>query len=112
MFDWAFVTAHGDDHDDLSVGQLFEICAKVHSNLSSLPRDVDKAQHILHKCGKVVNSCVQRIDTAGVVSRNEELDDVATESIRCAPFSNHCTSELCQTCYDNPFACVSFCAHP
>lgn len=86
MSDWTFVTAHGDDHGDLSLGELFETCTRVHSSLSSLPRHVDTAQRILHACERLINSCVHRIDTAGIVSRNEELDDVATESIRYAPF--------------------------
>jgi hypothetical protein len=84
MFDWNLLTAQGEDDDNLSLLTLFEICTTVHSNLSSLPRDGDAAKHILQKCEKVVNSCVQRIDAAGVVSRNEELDDVSTDSIRCA----------------------------
>lgn len=89
MCDWAFVIAHGDDHDDLNLRELFDISAQVHTNLSSLPRDVEASQVILQKCENVINSCVQRIDTAGVVSRNEELDDVATDSIRRA-LLDHC----------------------
>lgn len=117
MGDWAFVTAHGDDHDDLPLLQLFEICAQVHSSLSSLPRDVDAAQHILQKCENVINSCVHRIDTAGVVSRNEELDDVPTDSIRRA-LLHFCNDVLRLDVLSGGHAClpsvpsVTACANP
>jgi hypothetical protein len=81
MFDWDFIEV-GDGADEIALPSLFDICATAHDNLSSLPSDPEDAQTILNKLQELLSACARRIDAAGVISRNEELDDVATDSLR------------------------------
>jgi hypothetical protein len=82
-FRWESEVLNENQLDDKSLHDIFRRCFRVFKHLTDLPKDADEAQAILKTSLNMLGRCDSVIDTTGLFSDNEDIDDIPTSSLRC-----------------------------
>jgi TAP42-like family len=82
-FAWSTAVLFDEDLEDSPLSMVFDRCYEGHKHIADLPSDAEQAQTILRRLLRMLQHCDALIDSKGVLSENEEKDDITTGSLRC-----------------------------